>query len=58
MSKTNYFASRGRYSGGTDDRLDRWYVGVRGQPFRPWGPGYRTKKEAMEAARQIEGETA
>lgn len=46
-------ARRGSYVGTTDDRADRWYLAVKGQPFRPYGFGYRTRREALEAAREI-----
>ncbi len=55
---TQYTARRGSYVGTQDDRADRWYIAVKGQDFRPWGFGYRTRREALEAARRISEEQA
>ncbi len=54
-----YYIRRGSYMGTTDDRLDRWYVGHDGDNFfRPWGSGYRTQREAWEAAAEMSREAA
>jgi hypothetical protein len=44
------YIREGSYQGTTDDRLGRWYLGRDGEPFRPWGSGYRTQGEAWLAA--------
>jgi hypothetical protein len=41
-----YYVRRGSYRDTPDDRLDRWYVGRKGEPFRPCGAGHRTQGEA------------
>ncbi len=49
-----YYVRRGSYMGTTDDRLDRWYVGHSGDEFfRPFAPGFRTQREAWEAALEL-----
>lgn len=46
-----YYIREGSYQGTTDDRLGRWYVGRNDDPFfRPFGAGYRTRREAWSAA--------
>jgi hypothetical protein len=45
-----YYVRRGAYAGTPDDRLDRWYIGHEDEPFRPWGKGYRTARDAWAAA--------
>lgn len=46
-----YYVREGSYIGTTDDRLGRWYWGHKSfNGFRPYGPGYRTQREAWEAA--------
>lgn len=49
--RRGFVVERGAYTGTTDDRRDRWYV------YRPdtyhavdrRGPGYATRREALEA---------
>lgn len=49
--KAGYYIREGSYQGTTDDRLGRWYYGHKDDNgFRPWGAGYRSPKEAWEAA--------
>jgi hypothetical protein len=45
-----YVVREGSYQGTTDDRLGRWYVGHKGELFRPWGPGHRSEAMAWVAA--------
>lgn len=46
-----YYIREGSYRGTTDDRLGRWYIGHEDEEFfRPYGAGYRTQREAWEAA--------
>ena len=45
---TSYYVRQGSYSGTTDDRLGRWYIGRHGEFFRPHGAGHRTRKEAAD----------
>ena len=45
-----YYIRQGSYSGTTDDRLGRWYVGREGDNFsRPYGRGYATQGDAWLA---------
>ena len=44
------YVREGSYQGTTDDRLGRWYVGIRGFAFAPWGEGHATEAEAWTAA--------
>ena len=45
-----YYIREGEYQGTTDNRLGRWYVGRKGEGFRPYGAGHRTQGEAWAAA--------
>lgn len=47
--KQDWYVREGSYSGTTDDRLGRWYVGSDGEVFRPYGAGHRTRREAVIA---------
>jgi hypothetical protein len=45
-----YYIREGSYSGTTDDRLGRWYVGHKDDDFfRPYGRGYATQGDAWIA---------
>ena len=49
-----YEIKRGAYSGTTDDRIDRWYIeDPNSNVVDRRGAGYRTKKEAAEAAKEL-----
>lgn len=48
-----FYVYRGSFTGTTDDRLDRWYVGRLGQTRAPFAPGYRTRREAWARAAEI-----
>jgi hypothetical protein len=41
-----YYIRQGSFTGTTDDRLGRWYVGREDEPFRPFGAGYATQADA------------
>ena len=42
-----YYIREGSYSGTTDDRLGRWYVGHENDNFfRPYGAGHATQGDA------------
>ena len=46
-----YYIREGSYSGTTDDRLGRWYVGHESDEFfRPYGAGHATQGAAWLAA--------
>jgi len=54
MSK-RFTVTRGAYTGTNDNRLDRWYVeDSQGDVVDRRGPGYATKKQAQERARELE----
>lgn len=51
-----FTAIQGSYRNTTDDRLGRWYIHRIGDTvLDKRGPGFRTKKEALEAARRDMG---
>lgn len=47
--KSRLYVREGAFHGTTDDRLGRWYVGVHGEFFRPYGYGYLTRMWAVNA---------
>lgn len=52
-----YTITRGAYQGTPDDRLDRWYVErIDADAHDRRGPGYRTRREALEAVAEIVAE--
>ena len=52
---SRFRVTRGAYQGTTDDRADRWYVeDTRSRTVDRRGEGYRTRKEALEAAAEAE----
>ena len=48
-----YYIREGSYTGTTDDRAGRWYLGKEGESFRPFGPGHRTQREAWSRAAEL-----
>lgn len=54
--EAGYYVREGAYTGTTDDRLGRWYVGKEGEGFRPLGAGYRTQREAWQRAIELASE--
>lgn len=52
-----YYIREGSYTGTTDDRAGRWYVGKDGEGFRPFGPGHRTQSEAWSSAAKLATES-
>lgn len=49
-----YFVIPGSYYGTPDDRADRWYIVDREAEFLDKrGPGYKTEKEALERAKEM-----
>ena len=54
-----YHVARGAYHGTTDDRADRWYVAHNDdEMIDRRGDGYRTQREAWEAAAEHAAEMA
>lgn len=50
----DYEIVRGAYQGTTDDRLDRWYIQIKGCTLIDRrGAGYATKREAMADLREM-----
>ena len=44
-----YYIREGSYTGTTDDRLGRWYIGHDDNLFRPFGSGHATQGDAWLA---------
>lgn len=57
MREQRYRVTQGAYSGTSGDCIGRWYIDdTRSSNIDRRGPGYRTKREAEKAAREIAAE--
>lgn len=51
-----YYIKRGEFTGQSENRLDRFYIGREGEGFRPFGPGYKLAREAWARAAELASE--
>ena len=53
MNTKGYYVREGSYQRTYDDRLGRWYIGLHGHPFYPWGEGYATPAAAWAGVKRL-----